>query len=367
MFDFLIVGAGFSGSVLAERIATQLNKRVLLVDRRHHIGGNAYDHFNEAGILVHKYGPHWFHTNDRKVFDYLSQFTEWRYHFHRVRTSVDGQLLPIPINMDTINQLYGMTLSSPTDVQAYFDSVRIEIENPRNSEEVVVSQVGKDLYNKFFKGYTIKQWEVHPKDLSASVAGRIPTRTNRDDRYFTDKYQCIPKYGYTSLFNKMIDHPNISVLLNTDFRRIEHEIKFNKMIYTGPIDTFFDNSYGKLPYRSLRFEHETLNMEYFQSHQQINYPNEYDFTRIVEWKHATGQKHHLTTITKEYSYLADDISEKYYPIPMEENYFIFDKYKAQSQKMKSVFFCGRLADYKYYNMDQVVARALAIFEKQIIQ
>ena len=365
MYDYLIVGAGFAGCVLAERIASQLDKKVLIVDRRNHIGGNAYDYYNEEGILIHKYGPHWFHTNDKKVFQYLSQFTEWRFHYHRVRASVDGMLLPIPINMDTVNKLYGMNLSSPKEVQRFYDSVREQIERPRNAEEMVISKVGRDLYEKFFLGYTLKQWEIHPRELDASVTARIPTRTNRDDRYFSDKYQGVPKHGYTKMFERMISHKNISILLKTNYRDILDIVKFNKMIYTGPIDEFFDFMHGKLPYRSLRFEHETIDVEYFQSVQQVNYPNEYDFTRIVEWKHATGQKHSKTTITREYSIAAKDHEEKFYPIPREQNRVLYQKYKEEAEKLNNVIFCGRLADYKYYNMDQIVARAIAIFNRKI--
>lgn len=362
---FLIVGAGFSGAVLAERIASQLNQKVVIVDKRNHIGGNAYDYYNEQGILIHKYGPHWFHTNDKKVFNYLSKFTEWHDHFHRVKTYVDGRLLPIPINMDTLNELYGMNLKSPDEVQNYYNSVKEIIAHPANSEEMVISQVGKDLYNKFFKGYTLKQWEIQPADLAASVTARIPTRTNRDDRYFTDTYQCMPKNGYTKLFDRLLDHPNISIVLNTDYREVEKAMSFDKMIYTGPIDSFFNFSFGRLPYRSLRFEHETFPYENHQSWQQINYPNDYDYTRIVEWKHATGQFHPHTTITKEYSFLANESAEKYYPIPQDENHKLFEKYKKEADKLSSVIFCGRLADYKYYNMDQVIARALMLFETKI--
>jgi UDP-galactopyranose mutase len=365
MYDYLIVGAGFSGAVLAERIATQLNKKVLIVDKRNHIGGNAYDYFNEHGILVHKYGPHWFHTNDKGVFDYLSQFTEWIYHYHRVKTYVDGKLLPIPINMDTLNGLYGLQLSSFDEVADYYQNVKADIGRPANAEEQVLAHVGEDLYNKFFKGYTLKQWEIHPKDLAASVTARIPTRVNRDDRYFTDKYQVMPKHGYTRMFEKILENDNISILLKTDYKELLSTLKFDKLIYTGPIDSFFDYRFGKLPYRSLRFEHETLFQETYQSTQQVNYPNDYDFTRIVEWKHATKQKSHVTTITREYPIQADDSNEKYYPIPREENQLLFEKYQKEAQRLESVIFCGRLADYKYYNMDQVIARALTIFKKQI--
>ncbi len=365
MFDYLIVGAGFSGSVLAERIACQLNKTVLLVDRRDHIGGNAYDGYNDAGILYHKYGPHWFHTNDKKVFDHLSRFTDWRFHYHRVRSSVDGLLVPFPVNRDTLNILYGLKLESPEGVQSFYDQVKKEIKNPANSEEMVISQIGVPLYEKFFKGYTIKQWDIQPKDLAASVTARIPVRTNGDDRYFTDTYQGVPKNGYTELFKKMLAHSNISVLLQTDYRKIINEVSFRKMIYTGPIDSFFDYRFGKLPYRSLRFEHETLNQEKYQDYQQINYPNEYDFTRIVEWKHATGQKSAQTTITREYSLAAEGDQEKYYPIPRSDNHDLFNKYKHEADKLDEVLFCGRLADYKYYNMDQVIARALMLFDQKI--
>ncbi|WP_207424002.1 UDP-galactopyranose mutase [Desertivirga brevis] len=365
MFEYLIVGAGYSGAVLAERIASQLNKKVLVVDKRDHIGGNAYDYYNEDGILVHKYGPHWFHTNDKSVFDYLSLFTEWRFHYHRVQTYVDGRLVPIPINLDTLNNLYNLNLTSSKDVQDYFDKVKIDISKPMNAEEMVISQVGEDLYNKFFRGYTLKQWEIDPKNLAPSVTARIPTRTNRDDRYFTDKYQGIPKHGYTEMFKKILAHPNISLMLKTDYRDIINIIPYRTLIYSGPIDSFFNYKFGKLPYRSLRFEHETFNQNYYQSHQQVNYPNEYDFTRIVEWKHATGQRSDVTTITREYSLLATENLEKYYPIPCEENHNLFNRYNEEAEKCENVIFCGRLADYKYYNMDQVVARALMIFEKKV--
>ncbi|HXH99814.1 MAG TPA: UDP-galactopyranose mutase [Sphingobacteriaceae bacterium] len=365
MFDYVIVGAGYSGSVFAERIATQLNQKVLVIDKRNHIAGNAYDYYNEDGILVHKYGPHWFHTNDKNVFSYLSKFTDWHFHYHRVKTYVDGKLLPIPINYDTLNELYGLNLRSPKDVQEFYDQVKVSIANPANSEEMVISQVGEDLYKKFFKGYTLKQWEIDPKDLAASVTARIPTRTNRDDRYFTDTYQGVPKYGYTEMFKKMLDHPNISLMLQTDYRDVINELNFKTLIYTGPIDSYFDYKFGKLPYRSLRFEHETFNQESYQGHQQINYPNDYDFTRIVEWKHATGQKSTNTTITREYSLLATDDMEKYYPIPRDENHILYKKYQEEADRLTNVIFCGRLADYKYYNMDQVVARALMLFEKTV--
>ena len=362
MYDFLIVGAGFSGAVLAERLANVLGKRVLILDKRNHIGGNAHDYYNDIGILVHKYGPHWFHTNSPEVFEYLSRFTKWRPHFHRVRSFVDGRLVPIPINMDTLNMLYNLGLSSPNEVQQYFDTVKTKIEHPSNAEEAVTSLVGVDLYEKFFKNYTIKQWSTEPRLLAASVTARIPVRTNRDDRYFTDKYQVMPLHGYHKLFENILSSKKIHVMLNTDYREVVGQITFNKMIYTGAIDEYFDFEFGKLKYRTLDFEHENINSMQFQPYQQINYPNDYEFTRIVEWKHATGQIHPLTTITREYSRFAEDTDEKYYPIPMEETRILYEKYYKLTQKHQSTVFVGRLAEYKYYNMDQVVARAFKVFK-----
>ncbi len=361
MYNFLIIGAGFAGSVLAERIASQLDQKVLIVDKRNHIGGNAYDYYNEEGILVHKYGPHIFHTNSKEVFDYLSQFTEWREYQHRVLASVDGQLLPIPINLDTINKLYNFNFSSD-EMKSYLNQVKVEIEHITNSEEQVISKVGKDLFEKFFKYYTKKQWDLWPSELDASVTARLPIRYNRDNRYFTDKYQVMPKYGYTKMFEKMLDHPNIHIMLNTDFKDVVNEIRYDKLIFTGPIDEYFGYKYGKLPYRSLKFEFETLDLNFYQPVGTVNYPNEYDFTRITEFKHLTGQKHEKTTIVKEYPSSEGD---PYYPIPRPQNEKIYQKYKTEADQLKNVFFVGRLGTYKYYNMDQVVAQALTFFNTKI--
>src|SRR2546423_66653 len=316
MFDYLIVGAGFAGSVLAERLARGSNKKVVLCDKRPHIGGNAYDHYNEAGVLVHKYGPHIFHTNSREVFEYLSRFTEWRSYQHRVRACVDGQIVPIPINLDTINSLYGLNLTS-FEVADFFKKVAESVEHIRTSEDVVVSQVGRELYEKFFRNYTRKQWGLDPSELDSSVTSRIPTRTNRDDRYFTDTYQAMPLHGFTRMFEKMLAHPNIKILLNCDFREVRNAIAHRELIYTGPIDGFFDYRFGKLPYRSLEFRHETLNREQHQPVAVINYPNDYAYTRITEFKHLTGQEHPRTSIV--YEYPVPDNGDPYYPVPQPQN------------------------------------------------
>jgi UDP-galactopyranose mutase len=358
MFDFLIVGAGFAGSVLAERLARVENKKVLLLDKRNHIGGNAYDYFNEAGILIHKYGPHIFHTNCKEVFNYLSQFTEWRNYQHRVLACVDGQQVPIPINLTTINSLYGLNLSS-TALEEFFASKAEVINHARTSEDVVVKAIGRELYEKFFRGYTRKQWDLDPSELDASVTARVPTRTNKDDRYFTDTYQAMPLNGYTKMFEKMLDHPNIKIMLNTDYHEIVNEIKYEKMIFTGPIDEYFNYCYGKLPYRSLRFKFETLDQEKYQTTGTINYPNDYAFTRITEFKYLTGQKHAKTCLVYEFP-TAD--GDPYYPIPRPGNTMLYKKYEELANKTDT-YFVGRLATYKYYNMDQVVAQALSTFKK----
>jgi UDP-galactopyranose mutase len=359
MFDYLIVGAGFAGSVLAERLANGSGKRVLICDKRPHVGGNAYDHYNEAGILVHKYGPHIFHTNSREVFEYLSRFTEWRPYEHRVLASVDGQTVPLPINLDTINQLYGLNLTS-FEVEEFFRKVAEPVEHVRTSEDVVVSRVGRELYEKFFRGYTRKQWGVDPSELDASVTSRVPVRTNRDDRYFTDTYQAMPLHGYTRMFENMLDSPRIKVLLNCDYREVVDELDFREMVYTGPVDAFFDYRFGKLPYRSLHFKHETHNAAQSQPAPVVNYPNEHLYTRTTEFKYLTGQEHQKTSIVYEYPRAEGD---PYYPVPRKENAEIYAQYKALADATPGVHFVGRLATYKYYNMDQIVAQALTTYTK----
>jgi UDP-galactopyranose mutase len=358
MFDYLIVGAGFAGSVLAERLASQCNARVLLIDRRSHIAGNAYDCYDDAGILVHKYGPHIFHTNSEKVFKYLSQFTAWRPYEHRVQTSVDGQLLPMPINVDTLNKLYGLNLTCH-QVDEYLATVAESREEIKTSEDVVLNRVGRELYEKFFRNYTRKQWDLDPSELDAAVTARVPVRTTRDDRYFTDKFQAMPRYGYTRMFEKILDHPNISVMLNTDYAEIKDEVSFQELIFTGCIDEYFDYCYGRLPYRSLQFEHQTHDCENYQPCAVVNYPNEHAYTRITEFKYLTGQQHAKTSVVLEYPCGEGD---PYYPIPQSKNTKLYHDYTALAAALPAVHFAGRLGTYKYYNMDQVVAQALHLFE-----
>jgi UDP-galactopyranose mutase len=344
---------------MAERLAAAWDKKVLLIDKRPHIGGNAYDHYDEAGILVHKYGPHIFHTNSKDVFDYLSRFTAWRPYQHRVRASVDGQILPIPINLDTVNRLYGLSLTS-FQLDEFFASVAEPRSPIRTSEDVIVSKVGRELYEKFFRNYTRKQWGLDPSELDSTVTARVPVRTNRDDRYFSDVYQSMPLHGYTRMFERMLAHPNIKILLNTDYREVEQVIPFGEMIYTGPVDEYFDYEYGKLPYRSLEFKFETHNMPVFQEAPVVNYPNEYAYTRCTEFKYLTGQEHAKTSVVYEFPRAEGD---PYYPVPRPENAELYKKYQALAERTGRVHFVGRLATYKYYNMDQVVAQALSLFAK----
>ncbi|MGI8598545.1 MAG: UDP-galactopyranose mutase [Chitinophagaceae bacterium] len=359
MFDYLIVGAGFAGSVLAERLASKAGKKILIIDKRNHIAGNAYDYYNTDGILIHKYGPHIFHTNSKNVFEYLNNFTEWRPYEHKVLASVDGQLVPIPINLNTINQLYGLNLNS-SQVEDFFASKAEPVSRVQTSEDVVVSKVGRELYDKFFRGYTRKQWDLDPSELDASVTARVPTRTNKDDRYFTDTYQAMPLNGYTVMFQNMLSHPNIKIMLNTDYKEIIDLIPHKQLIFTGPIDSYFDYCYGKLPYRSLEFKFETIDSEYYQQTGTVNYPNEQLYTRITDFKYLTGQKHSKTAIVYEYPRAEGD---PYYPVPRAENAEIYKKYQQLAATISNTYFVGRLATYKYYNMDQVVAQALTTFKK----
>jgi len=361
--SILVIGAGFSGTTIA-RVLADTGHSVQIIDRRPHIAGNAYDALDSAGVLIHHYGPHIFHTNSERVFQFLSRFTEWRPYEHRVLGVVDGKPYPFPINRDTLNQLYGQNLDE-AGAADWFERVREVREQVRTSEDVVLNSVGRDLYEKFFLNYTRKQWGLEPSELKAGVASRIPVRTNSDDRYFTDTFQAMPLHGYTRMFERMLDHPNISVQLGIDFNDIRVSVSANLIVYTGPIDAYFNHCFGPLPYRSLRFEHEHLpGISQFQPVGTVNYPNDHEFTRITEFKHLTGQEHRGTSIVREYPQAHGD---PYYPIPRDKNEALLKRYEQLAAQEANVSFVGRLAQYRYYNMDQVVAAALVEAQRLIEQ
>lgn len=354
--DVLVVGAGFSGCVIAERAAAA-GKSVLVIDKRPHIGGNAYDEKDASGILIHRYGPHIFHTNAPYVAEYLSHFTDWRPYQHRVRASVGGRLYPIPINRTTINSLYSLSLDE-AGIAAYLERVREKREHIRNSEDLVLNSVGRDLCEMFFRNYTRKQWGLDLSELNAGVAGRIPVRTNDDDRYFTDSFQKMPAEGYAVMFGRMLNHPQIRIELGVDFQQVRHRLQTRQTFYSGPIDEYFRFCFGPLPYRSLRFQHEHLEMTpQYQPVGTVNFPNDFEFTRITEFKHLTGQQHRGTSIVREFPQSSGD---PYYPIPTTSNQAQYQKYKTLAESEPNTCFIGRLAEYRYYNMDQVVAAALKL-------
>ena len=360
-FDVLVVGVGFAGAVMAERLAADAGLKVLVVDRRPHIGGNAFDRRDAHGILMHQYGPHIFHTNSQDIVDYLSRFTAWRPYEHRVLGQVDGKLVPIPINRTTLNALYDAGLETDEDAAAFLAARAEPVDEVRTSEDVVVGAVGQDLYRKFFRGYTRKQWGLDPSELDKSVTARVPTRTSTDDRYFIDSFQAMPAGGYTAMFERMLAHPNITVRLATDYHDMARLVTFDRLVFTGPIDEFFGHRFGKLPYRSLRFVHERLDVEQYQPVATVNYPDEaVPYTRITEYKHLTGQVSDRTSITYEYPTAEGD---PYYPIPRPENQALFKRYEALADSVPDVTFVGRLATYRYYNMDQVVGQALATYRR----
>ncbi|MBD6619610.1 UDP-galactopyranose mutase [Komarekiella sp. 'clone 1'] len=370
IFDWLIIGAGYSACVMAERIATQLGQRVLIVEQRDHIGGNAYDYYNEHGILVHKYGPHIFHTKSKKVWDYLSEFTEWRHYYHHVLGVVEGKKVPIPFNLNSLYALFPPKYAEKLEnllLENFGFGVKVPILKLRESTSGELTFLADYIYENVFLRYTMKQWGVKPEELDRGVTGRVPVYISRDNRYFQDPYQAMPKLGYTEMFRRMLAHSNIKVLLNTDYREIINDVKFNRILCTGSIDTFFDYMYGELPYRSLRFQFETLDQESYQEVGTVNYPNDYDITRITEQKYLSGQTSSKTTLVMEYpqAYVPGK-NDPYYPILNEDNRDRLSLYLKEVEKLNgTVLFAGRLGDYKYYDMDHAVARALGLFEKDI--
>jgi len=360
-FDILVVGAGFAGAVMAERFAAEAGLEVLVVDRRPHVAGNAFDEYDAAGILIHRYGPHIFHTNSRDVVDYLSRFTAWRPYEHRVLADLDGTQVPFPINRRTLEMVYGVELADDAATDAFLAARALTIDPVLTSEDVVLSKVGRDLYERFFRGYTRKQWGLDPSELDRSVTARVPVRTNDDDRYFTDDFQAMPADGYTAMFERMLDHPRITILTGVDFADVRDRIRFDRVVYTGPIDEYFDRVHGPLPYRSLRFRHETVDTERFQPVGVVNFPAEQvAYTRITEYRHLTGQQAARTSISYEYPSAEGD---PYYPVPRPENRDRYKLYEAMADALPDVIFVGRLATYRYYNMDQVVAQALTAFRR----
>ena len=360
-YKYVVVGAGLAGLTMAERIAAKLKEEVLIIEKRSHIGGNVYDSYNDEGILIHNYGPHIFHTNDKEVYDYLSGFTAWNDFWHRVLTCVDGNLVPMPITVETINKLYHLELNC-SQVEEFLKKQALDIQEIKSSRDVALSKVGPDIYEKIFEGYTKKQWGVDPADLDTSVISRIPVRFNRDTRYFADRYQGMPAHGYTRLCEKMAADKKIKLLLNTDYKEVIQEITYDTLIYTGAADEYYDYKFGKLPYRSVNFVFETYDREKFQEAPVVNYPNDYDYTRITEYKQLTGQRHKKTTISKEFPCSE---GEPYYPFPTKDCKAQFALYEEEMKKETNVIFLGRLAQYRYYNMDGVVRSALDAFEQKI--
>lgn len=361
--DILIIGAGISGSVLAERYANS-GRKVLIIEKRDHIAGNCYDHYDENGILVSKYGAHLFHTNEEDVWQYVNRFIDWYPWEHKVVARVDDKTVPIPVNITTVNTLFGENIQTEDEMKAWLDAHKVHYENPSNGEEAVLSRVGPVLYDKMFKHYTKKQWDKYPIQLDASVLNRIPVRHNYDDRYFSDKYQALPKGGYTKLFESILDHPNIEILLNTDYFDVKDDyVGYEKLFYTGPVDRFFEFKHSlheMLEYRSINFVKETVDAEYFQENSVVNYPGmEVPFTRIIEYKHFGNQQSDKTTIVKEYTV---DEGDPYYPVPNPRNQEIYAKYKIEADKLADIYFVGRLANYKYFNMDQAFKNALDLFD-----
>jgi UDP-galactopyranose mutase len=363
VYDYLIVGCGFSGVTLAERIANELDAKVLIIDRRDHIGGNAYDHLDENGILIGRYGAHIFHTNSEKVWRYVTRFTEFNTYVHHVDACWQGNYYALPLNLATINSFFGKQMTAG-ELPAFIDSIRVHIDSPKNAEEAVISKVGWDLYGAFYRNYTKKQWGIDPKDLDASITLRLPIRMNSDKRYFTDPWQGLPVGGFTKVFERMLNHKNIHLALNTDYKDAMQSVRYRKLVFTGPIDVFFNYAFGRLPYRSIDFRLETINQEYFQHMGVVNYPNDHEFTRCVEYKWLYQQKNTNTTVSRDYPCWNDE--EPYYPVPSPMNREMYKRYKALADKTPNTYFCGRLGTYEYYNMDQCIAQALTLFEDHIV-
>ncbi len=379
MIDYIIVGSGLAGVVMAERIATQLNKKVLIIEKRNHIGGNCFDFKDENNVLIHKYGPHLFHTNNKEVIDYLSNFTTWDIYNHEVLAYIDGKKVSIPFNFNTLYEVFPTSKAKALEerlLETYDYNSKVPILELKKSTDKDLQFLADFIYDKIFVNYTAKQWGMKPEDMDGAVTARVPVFIGRDNRYFNDSYQMLPKHGYTAMINSMLNHKNIKIMLNTDFKEIcelkEKDFylfgsKFDgKIIYTGQIDELFEYKFGELPYRSVDMKFETVECEFYQEKATVNYPNDYDFTRITEFKHIHPTNSPKTTILKEYpqEYIIGQ-NTPYYPIFTTENQEKYSKYLEHSQEFKSLVMVGRLAEYKYYDMDDMVERALEIFEKEV--
>ncbi len=359
--DVVVVGCGLSGAVLAERFASVLERKVLVLEKRNHVAGNCYD-YREDGILINKYGAHLFHTNDKGVWDYIQKFSEWVRWDHRVIGHVDNRLVPIPVNINTVNALCGTNIQTQQEMREWLSNVQIQKETVKNGEDMALSRVGKDLYDKIFRTYTKKQWNKYPEELDPSVLARIPVRDDFDDRYFNDRFQALPKEGYTHFVQRIIDHPNIQVMLDTDYFHIQEQLQYNLLLFTGPIDMYFkDSGLEKLEYRSIDFQMEKItNVPYYQPNSVVNYPEDnVSFTRIVEYKHFLHQESPHTIIVREFPC---DEGEPYYPVPNNKNKELYEKYRNLAMMENNVYFIGRLANYKYFNMDAAIRNALDVFE-----
>ena len=360
----LVVGCGFSGAVIANLIATVLDEKVLIIDKKNHIAGNSYDYRDENGIMIHKYGSHIFHTNNEKVWEFLKKFTDFNTYMHKVVAVIDGIETTIPFNFNTIHNVFPASLANRLEeklLKAFEYNKKVPILEFQKQDDEDLKFLANYVYEKVFLHYTTKQWGNKPEEVDGAVTARVPVYLSRDDRYFQDKYQGIPLEGYTRVVEKMLNHPNIQVKLNTDYKDIKGE--FKRVFYTGSIDEFFNYKYGELPYRSVNFKMETYDREFYQSNSVVNYPCNYDFTRIHEYKHYLNDKSSKTVIAKEYSeFFEKGKNERYYPIPKPENFELYNKYQKDAKELKNVYFLGRLGDYKYYDMDKAILRALELFE-----
>ncbi|MBR1396487.1 MAG: UDP-galactopyranose mutase [Selenomonadaceae bacterium] len=376
MFDVIIVGAGFAGSVLAERLASQKNKSVLVIERRNHIGGNCFDERDDNGILIHKYGPHLFHTDDEEVWKYLSQFTDWHVYHHHVLAMIDGQIVPLPFNLNTLHKLFPTPLANKLEtalLNRYDYNTKVPILKLKQSTDKDLRYLADYVYEKIFLHYTEKQWNLSPENIEGAVTARVPVFVGRDDRYFNDRFQAVPTKGYTAIFKNMLNHKNIKLMLNTKFSDVmkidDGKILFldqpfnGQVIYTGQLDDLFDEKFGALPYRSVEMKFETVATDNYQPAATVNYPNNYDFTRITEFKKIHPSNSAVTTILKEYPQDYErGKNTPYYPIFTDENKSRYEQYAAEVNKISNLTAVGRLAEYRYYDMDDIVKRALDVFK-----